>query len=312
MTDAIDLRRQQLLAELERWLTLLQSQHYASEHTLNAYRRDLTKVANFLAEHGHQHWSALDRQQLTHFVGPLLASQALAKSSMQRLLSAVRGFFDWLGQQNQVSLNPARAFSIKRDDRHLPKVMDVDLINTLLDSPTPEEPQAAALWLRDKAMMELLYSSGLRVSELAQTTLTDLDLRGGLITITGKGRKTRVVPVGKMARQAIQHWLPQRQAWLKPEGCAQLFISEKGQALTTRAIQLAIERQAQRIGIPQHVHPHLLRHCFASHLLESSQDLRAVQELLGHASISTTQIYTHLDYTHLASVYDRAHPRAKK
>ena len=301
-----------LLDDLEAWLGILQSQRYVSEHTLAAYRRDLSKLANFLVSQGCEEWAEVDQDRLTAFIGPLLSTNSLLPTSIQRMLSAMRGFYDWLGQQGKVSYNPARAFKIKRQTRELPHVMDVDVVNALLDAPPPEGEHAIKLWIRDKAVMELFYSSGLRVSELSNTHLTDIDLNGGLITMTGKGRKTRVLPVGRKASLAIREWLRIRCDFIKADSSDWIFLSERGGRFTERAIQYALEAQARRIGIAQHLHPHLLRHCFASHLLESSQDLRAVQELLGHASISTTQIYTHLDYQHLANVYEKAHPRAKK
>ena len=301
-----------LLDDLEAWLGILQSQRYVSEHTLAAYRRDLSKLANFLVSQGCEEWAEVDQDRLTAFIGPLLSTNSLLPTSIQRMLSAMRGFYDWLGQQGKVSYNPARAFKIKRQTRELPHVMDVDVVNALLDAPPPEGEHAIKLWIRDKAVMELFYSSGLRVSELSNTHLTDIDLNGGLITVTGKGRKTRVLPIGRKASLAIREWLRIRSDFIKADSSDWIFLSERGGRFTERAIQYALEAQARRIGIAQHLHPHLLRHCFASHLLESSQDLRAVQELLGHASISTTQIYTHLDYQHLAQVYDKAHPRAKK
>ena len=301
-----------LLDDLEAWLGILQSQRYVSEHTLAAYRRDLSKLANFLVSQGCEEWAEVDQDRLTAFIGPLLSTNSLLPTSIQRMLSAMRGFYDWLGQQGKVSYNPARAFKIKRQTRELPHVMDVDVVNALLDAPPPEGEHAIKLWIRDKAVMELFYSSGLRVSELSNTHLTDIDLNGGLITVTGKGRKTRVLPIGRKASLAIREWLRIRCDFIKADSSDWIFLSERGGRFTERAIQYALEAQARRIGIAQHLHPHLLRHCFASHLLESSQDLRAVQELLGHASISTTQIYTHLDYQHLANVYEKAHPRAKK
>ena len=301
-----------LLDDLEAWLGILQSQRYVSEHTLAAYCRDLNKLANFLVSQGCEEWAEVDQDRLTAFIGPLLSTNSLLPTSIQRMLSAMRGFYDWLGQQGKVSYNPARAFKIKRQTRELPHVMDVDVVNALLDAPPPEGEHAIKLWIRDKAVMELFYSSGLRVSELSNTHLTDIDLNGGLITVTGKGRKTRVLPIGRKASLAIREWLRIRSDFIKADSSDWIFLSERGGRLTERAIQYALEAQARRIGIAQHLHPHLLRHCFASHLLESSQDLRAVQELLGHASISTTQIYTHLDYQHLANVYEKAHPRAKK
>jgi len=301
-----------LLDDLEAWLGILHSQRYVSEHTLAAYRRDLSKLANFLVSQGCEEWAEVDQDRLTAFIGPLLSTNSLLPTSIQRMLSAMRGFYDWLGQQGKVSYNPARAFKIKRQTRELPHVMDVDVVNALLDAPPPEGEHAIKLWIRDKAVMELFYSSGLRVSELSNTHLTDIDLNGGLITVTGKGRKTRVLPIGRKASLAIREWLRIRSDFIKADSSDWIFLSERGGRFTERAIQYALEAQARRIGIAQHLHPHLLRHCFASHLLESSQDLRAVQELLGHASISTTQIYTHLDYQHLANVYEKAHPRAKK
>ncbi|PTQ88375.1 tyrosine recombinase XerC [Agitococcus lubricus] len=299
--------------DLDTWLDLLASQRYVSEHTLLAYQRDMHKLAQFLCQQGCEDWAELDQDRLTQFIGPLLSTNSLAKTSVQRLLSAMRGFYDWLGQQGKVSYNPAKAFRIKRPHRDLPTVMDVDLIHQLLDhSPAPESAHAATLWQRDKAIMELLYSSGLRVSELSHCGLNDIDIRAGLITVIGKGNKTRVIPVGRKAIAAIKQWLSLRPDFLKADSGNYLFLNERGGRFTERGIQQALTYHSQRLGLPQHLHPHLFRHCFASHLLESSQDLRAVQELLGHANISTTQIYTHLDYQHLAQVYDKAHPRAKK
>lgn len=302
----------QLQQDIDNWLDILSSQRYASDHTLAAYQRDLNKLAQFLTRENCQDWAELDNDRLTRFIGPLLSTNSLLPISVQRMLSAIRGFYDWLVQQHRLSYNPAKAFKIKRQHRELPKVMDVDLVNQLLDAPAPDTPHAAKLWLRDKAIMELLYSSGLRVSELSNCLLTDIDLSSALITVLGKGKKARVLPIGRKAITAIKEWLKIRSDFVKAETGNYLFLNERGGRFTERGIQQALAYQAQRVGIPQHLHPHLLRHCFASHLLESSQDLRAVQELLGHASISTTQIYTHLDYQHLAQVYDNSHPRAKK
>lgn len=298
--------------DLDGWLSVLFSQRYASDHTLKAYRRDVGKLARFLADDGCEDWAELDQDRLTRFIGPLLSSNALLPTSVQRLLSSIRGFYDWLLAQGRVSINPAKHFQLKRPARELPSVMDTDLISALLDQPDPHDPAEQRRWIRDKAVIELLYSSGLRVSELCSARLDTIDLSDGLITVIGKGRKTRVVPVGRQAREAIRDWLMIRNNLLKPDSGDWLFLSDRGNRYNERAVQRALIHQAMRAGIPQHLHPHLLRHCFASHLLESSQDLRAVQELLGHASISTTQIYTHLDFAHLATVYEKAHPRAKK
>jgi integrase/recombinase XerC len=300
-----------LEAPVQAWLRALQTRQ-VSAHTLAAYRRDIVKVQRFLAESGCTEWAELDRDRLTRFISPLLGTNALLPASVQRLLSSLRSLYDWLNAQGLVSHNPARTFSIKRPPRELPHVMESDLINALLDAPAPEDAEAARRWKRDRAVMELLYSSGLRVSELSHVRFEDYDASGGLVTVLGKGRKTRVVPVGRKAREAIADWLQVRPHYARPDSDRWLFLNTRGDRLGERSIQRALEEQALRAGIPQHLHPHLLRHCFASHLLESSQDLRAVQELLGHASISTTQIYTHLDFGHLSRVYDQAHPRARK
>ncbi len=190
--------------------------------------------------------------------------------------------------------------------------MDAEVLQQLLDQPAPADRDEARLWARDKAMLELLYSSGLRLSELADLTLPMLDLGQKLVTVTGKGRKTRILPIGSKALIALHDWLPHRNLWAA-EGVLHVFVSEqRGEQLHPRTIERRVSHQALRAGIAQHLHPHLLRHCFASHLLAGSGDLRAVQELLGHANISTTQIYTHLDFEHLTKVYDQAHPRARK
>jgi integrase/recombinase XerC len=227
---------------------------------------------------------------------------------LQRLLSAWRQFFAWLGRQHLVDSNPVAAVRAPKSARKLPKTLDVDQMSRLLSIDDDS-------WLarRDHAMFELFYSSGLRLSELAQLDLTAIDLREGLVRVTGKSGKVRVLPVGKTAIAVLQQWLRVRSENL-PEGSVQqaLFINQKGQRLGVRAIQLRLKHYSLKQGMDEPVHPHMLRHAFASHMLESSGDLRAVQELLGHASISTTQIYTHLDFQHLASVYDAAHPRAHK
>ena len=208
-------------------------------------------------------------------------------------------------REGRAQQNPALDLRAPKAARPLPRTLDADLAAQLLDSPGEDD------WLgrRDQAMLELFYSSGLRLSELAGLDIADLDLQQGEVRVTGKGNKTRVLPVGRMARRALQDWLSVRPA--SDQAAQPLFVSQRGSALTPRAIQLRLRRHGvEQIG--QHLHPHMLRHSFASHMLESSGDLRAVQELLGHADISTTQIYTHLDFQHLAQVYDQAHPRAKR
>lgn len=290
---------------------MLSSQRGLSANTVKAYRRDLDRVAAFLTAAGLREWRSLDQYLLEEFIARV-SEDGLDIRSQQRLLSSLRGFYDWLSAQGEAAFNPARGIRLKTRRRELPRVLDVDLIQQLLDAPVPEDEPEKSLWVRDRAMMELFYSSGLRLSELANAALSQLDRTDWHITVTGKGNKTRRVPVGRKAREALQAWLALRAQWINDKSGDLVFITPKGTRFTERAIQLRLAFQGRRAGLPQHVHPHMLRHSFASHLLESSQDLRAVQELLGHADISTTQIYTHLDYQHLAAVYDKAHPRARK
>ncbi|MES2919744.1 MAG: tyrosine recombinase XerC [Pseudomonadota bacterium] len=298
------------LADLqESYLSQLASQRGLSPHTLKAYRRDLDKVAAFLRASGLGEWRSLEQLLLEEFIAG--ASETLDLRSQQRLLSSLRGFYDWLAERGEAAFNPARNLRLKTRRRELPRLLDVDALQALLDAPAPDDEPERSLWTRDRAAMELFYSSGLRLAELANARLTDLDLAAGHITVTGKGNKTRRLPVGAKARTALASWLELRTRW-DVTAAEWLFLGPRGQRFSERAIQLRLAHQARRAGLAQHLHPHMLRHSFASHLLESSHDLRAVQELLGHADISTTQIYTHLDYQHLAEVYDQAHPRARK
>lgn len=287
------------------------SQRALSPHTVHAYRRDLEKLAAFLRKNGFSHWRSLDQYLLEEFIADCSGS-GLEIRSQQRLMSSLRGFYDWLAKVGEAAFNPARGIRLKTHKRELPRVLDVDAMQKLLDAPAPDDEPEKSLWLRDHAMMELFYSSGLRLAELAYSRMTMLDAALAHITVLGKGNKERRVPVGRKAREALQKWLTLRDSWLTGKSEDWIFITPKGARFNERAIQLRLKFQAQRAGLPQHLHPHMLRHSFASHLLESSHDLRAVQELLGHADISTTQIYTHLDFQHLADVYDKAHPRARK
>jgi integrase/recombinase XerC len=299
-----------LAALQDHYLVELASQRKLSPHTLSAYRRDIDKLACFLQDCGLQSWRSLDTYLLESFIGKVSADH-LDIRSQQRLLSSIRGFYDWLAKNNQTAFNPARSLKLKLHRRELPRLLDVDIIQRLLDAEAPDDESEKELWLRDRAVMELFYSSGLRLSELASLRWPDMDQDLGYITVTGKGNKTRRVPVGSKARAALQAWQPIRKKWENEKSEKWVFLTPRGGRLYERAIQLRLDFQAKRVGLEQHLHPHMLRHSFASHLLESSQDLRAVQELLGHADISTTQIYTHLDYQHLASVYDKAHPRTR-
>lgn len=232
--------------------------------------------------------------------------QGLGGKSIQRLLSAVRSYYRWLLREGFARHNPASAVKAPKSPRKLPATLDTDTMARLLDI-----PRDTPLAIRDKAIMELFYSSGLRLTELAGLTWPEVDLSSGLLTVTGKGNKTRLVPLGSYARKALEDWRRVRGNYAGAE-VPQVFVSNRGRPISVRTIQARIRHWARHQGIPQKVYPHLLRHSFASHVLESSGDLRAVQELLGHADISTTQVYTHLDFQHLSRVYDEAHPRARK
>ena len=290
--------------DISAFLDHLRIERRLSPRTLEAYRHDLISLDQHRAARELPGWDRLDTQHLRHFIASQ-HQQGLAPRSLQRLLSAIRSFYRFLQREGRAQQNPALDLRAPKAARPLPRTLDADLATQLLDSPGEDD------WLgrRDQAMLELFYSSGLRLSELAGLDIADLDLQQGEVRVTGKGNKTRVLPVGRMARRALQDWLSVRPA--SDQAAQPLFVSQRGSALTPRAIQLRLRRHGvERIG--QHLHPHMLRHSFASHMLESSGDLRAVQELLGHADISTTQIYTHLDFQHLAQVYDQAHPRAKR
>ncbi len=299
------------LTELvQQWISAL-TRLNLSFHTRKAYHRDLCQFTVFLS------CKCIDLTQVTHhtlrqFAAQRLEVDRISSSSLQRELSAVRSFAEWLVEEDIIRHNFALDFAIQRPSRPLPGMMDAEIMPQILDQAAPEKPREAQLWCRDKAILELFYSSGLRLTELAKLTLNQLDLGRNLVTVVGKGNKTRVVPVGSKAIEALQAWLKLRNIWVAPDENA-IFIGERsGKMLSTRQIERRVSIQAERAGISQHLHPHLLRHCFASHLLAGSGDLRAVQELLGHADIRTTQIYTHLDFAHLTQVYDKAHPRARK
>ena len=265
-------------------------------------RLDLGAVAAWAADKGHGDIAALHAEQLRAFAADE-HRRAQSPKSIQRRLSACRSFYAWLLKHGRIAANPAAAIRAPKAPRKLPQVLDPDEAKALVEVPTD-----APLGLRDRALLELFYSSGLRLSELCALRWRDLALADGLVTVTGKGRKTRVVPVGSHARDALQAWREES----KPAADAPVFPGRAGAPINPRTVQLRLRALAMQQGLFKRVHPHLLRHSFASHVLESSGDLRGVQELLGHADIATTQIYTHLDFQHLAKVYDAAHPRARR
>ena len=285
---------------------LLEQKHY-SPLTCKNYQRQLNTLLNFLATEKIDDWIQVKPVHIRQ----LSAKQhRLGKSakSIALLLSSCRSFFQFLIENNNLFINPAKNVRPPKGEKRLPKTMEVDQISLLLNNIDVTEE----IGIRDKAIAELFYSSGLRLAELTDCNINDVILDKQIATITGKGNKTRVVPVGKKAKQAIQNWLAIRQSWLDVNEEEALFISRRKTRLSSRSVQARLAYWGKRVGLNASLHPHKFRHSCATHVLESSGDIRAVQELLGHANISTTQIYTHLDFQKLAEVYDKTHPRAKK
>ena len=288
------------MSAVDQFLSHLDVERRVSPHTLAAYRRDLDALALWAADNG----QAVEGLQADHIRAFVAAEhrRGLTPKSLQRRLSACRSFYAWLLRNGRIAASPAAAIRAPKAPRKLPQVLDPDEAKALVEVPTD-----APLGVRDRALLELFYSSGLRLSELCGLHWRDLHLDDGLVHVLGKGSKQRIVPLGSHARTALGDW--KRESGGTAD--TPVFPGRKG-PITPRAVQLRLRQLAQRQGLFKRVHPHLLRHSVASHILESSGDLRGVQELLGHADIATTQIYTHLDYQHLSRVYDAAHPRAKR
>lgn len=311
---------------IDRYLDMLSGQRKLSDNTVENYRRDLKQLAKIATETA---LPALSPADIRRFISQLHAN-GLSPRSISRKLSAWRGLFQWLIEESAIHSNPTEDIHAPRKDKPLPKALSVDdavrLVSTRSDrEETGETRKISALC--DRAMFELLYSSGLRVSELTgldihavrqpgYTSTGWINLNEKEVTVTGKGNRTRIVPVGDAAVAAIEKWLAVRDRFTHPDlnqdSIHALFINSRGHRMSARLIQSRIRDYARRLGLPVNVHPHVLRHSFASHILQSSGDLRAVQEMLGHASIASTQVYTTLDFQHLAKIYDSAHPRAKK
>jgi len=285
---------------IEDFLAYLQVERRVSPHTLDGYRRDLLALSAWCE--GRVEIETAQEADLRAFIAAE-HRRGLSPKSLQRRLSAVRSFYQWLLRHGRIAANPAAVIRAPKAPRKLPQVLDADEAKALVEVPTD-----VPLGLRDRAMLELFYSSGLRLSELCALRWRDLHLHDGLVNVRGKGGKERIVPVGSFAREALREW--RRDSGAADD--APVFPGRGGKPIGPRAVQIRMRQLAQRQGLFKRVHPHLLRHSFASHVLESSGDLRGVQELLGHADISTTQIYTHLDFGHLAKVYDAAHPRARR
>ena len=296
---------QQLSGRVIRFLEYLEHVRRLSPHSIAGYRRDLDHFQRYLQQR-EDHFLQLTQHHLRDFVALRHRKRASSKT-IQRNLSAIRSFYNYLLKEQLVEANPAAGVSAPKGARRLPSTLDVDQMTGLLNGPDDDDP----LSIRDQAMFELIYSSGLRLSELVQADCDAIQWDEKTIEVVGKGSKGRVIPVGSRALQAVQQWLAVREQMAKPEELA-LFVGQRGRRISGRTIQQRLAKRAKERGIAQRVHPHLLRHSFASHILESSGNLRAVQEMLGHENIGTTQIYTHLDFQHLAEVYDRAHPRAQQ
>ena len=296
-----------LHTEIKEFLSYLESVKQYSPHTLKGYERDLKKLSDYLSAQDIKNLKIVKEHDLRTFINSE-RRRGLSPRSIQRLLSSCRTFFEHLLIEGLIQLSPAQNVSSPKLAQLLPKAMDADLVQRLLDF----KPKGM-IEIRDKALAELLYSSCLRLSEVCQLEVQDLDLKERTCRVLGKGNKTRIVPVGKKAIQAIRDWMIYRSELkaTKETSSDAIFLNNKGNRISARSIQLRLEKLCLQRGIPG-INPHMLRHSFASHVLESSGDLRAVQEMLGHSDISTTQIYTKLDFQHLSKVYDKAHPRAKK
>ncbi|WP_346658280.1 tyrosine recombinase XerC [Endozoicomonas sp. 4G] len=300
--------------DIDAFLNYLKFEKNSSAHTCSAYQRDLSKLLKQVETLGITQWQKLEERQLRAWLAGLHLAKphgsGLGQKSLHRLLSSVRSFYRYLNRQGKVEDNPAQRVTAPKVGRKLPVTMDADQLTTLLDQ-EDDDP----LVIRDLAILELFYSSGLRLSELVGLNLDSFRDEFRQVQVLGKGRKERLLPVGRKAREAIKKWLSVRVTFLQKESKKEtqaLFLSKRGHRISPRQVQNRVSQLSREAGLSGRMHPHLLRHSFASHLLESSGDLRAVQELLGHSDISTTQIYTHLDFQHLADVYDKAHPRAQR
>ncbi len=292
-------------AWIERFIAHLTHERRVSGHTAAAYRRDLNQLLSFCARRGLDTWAALDHASVRAFAAAEHAA-GMNPRSIQRRLSAVRTFSEFLMRERHIPRNAALEVRAPKTRHRLPATLDADQMAQFLNFRVDD-----TLSIRDKAIMELFYSSGLRLAELVGLNRQALDLKDRTVRVDGKGAKTRILPIGRFAVTALRQWLKER-SLLPTRDEAAVFVGRSGKRLTPRAVQLRVNAWARRRGLGVHVHPHMFRHSFASHLLESSTDLRGVQELLGHADISTTQVYTHLDFQHLAKVYDSAHPRARR
>ncbi|WP_040977008.1 tyrosine recombinase XerC [Necropsobacter massiliensis] len=291
-------------ASLQQYWNYLRIERQVSPHTLNNYQRQLTRIVEILQHNDIHAWRQVT-PSVVRFILAQSRKDGLHEKSLALRLSALRRFLNYLVVQGELQVNPAVGISAPKQAKHLPKNIDAEQVQQLLANDSKEP-----IDLRDKAIIELMYSSGLRLSELQGLNLNSLNTRVRELRVIGKGNKERILPFGRYALHAVQQWLKVRSLF-NPKDDA-LFVSALGNRMSQRAIQKRLEIWGLRQGLNSHLNPHKLRHSFATHMLENSSDLRAVQELLGHSNLSTTQIYTHLDFQHLAQVYDAAHPRAKR
>lgn len=293
--------------DLDTYIQTLRSEKYYSPHTCSNYRRDLLRFQEFLRARDIDDWRRVTYNDVSAYAS-LRHRQGRKSRTIARELSSIRSFYQYLIRLGRVAKNPALEVSAPKGDKPLPKTCDPEALEQLLRVSDGDDE----LLLRDLAIFELIYSSGLRLAELVGIDLDDIDLSQRRLVVTGKGNKTRYLPVGSKAVDAVRRWLAVRPRFVRDASQKALFLSKPGKRISARNVQSRLNRLIERQALGQRLSPHVLRHSFATHLLESSSDLRAVQELLGHANIATTQVYTHLDFQHLASVYDAAHPRARR
>lgn len=292
-------------ADLLRFYQFLQSEKQFSQHTVDSYQRDIRRFMGFCGDQSIADWRSIDEQHIRQFVSQV-HRQGLGGKSIQRLLSALRRLFRFLLINNHVSINPAEHIRAPKSDRKLPDVMQPQQIEHLLLC-SSDEP----LVIRDHAILELLYASGIRLAELIALDLRDINWQSRTLSVLGKGKKERHCPFGEQAATVMKRWVKCREMLVKGDEKA-VFVNNRGGRISPSSVRARIQKLCREKAISQRVYPHLMRHSFASHMLEASQDLRAVQELLGHAHLKTTQIYTHLDFQQLTKTYDAAHPRAQK
>ena len=296
-----------LSSVLHTYLEYLRVERQLSAHTLSNYQRHLQALIEWLQEKQIQDWGELNNPLVRQWAHTLRKHKDTSPRTISTKMSALRSFADWLVIRGILAANPARGVALPKLGRPLPKNLDVDQVHQLLNITDESDP----LVVRDRAIMELFYSTGMRLSELVALDLNDLDMTSRQVRVIGKGNKERILPVGRLALEWLEKWLRTRTAFLLEAETA-LFLSSRKRRITARMVEIRIEQWGQKQTLNSHVHPHKLRHSFATHMLESSGDLRAVQELLGHANLATTQTYTHLDFQHLAAVYDQTHPRSKR